>query len=330
MSNLPSNPHAPTPSLPFAIDSTMLSTYEACPRKFFFEYVLHRRAPSTSVDLHAGRSFASAIEHWRKGASPASAIAHLRSVWGPPDLYADETKALPVVALALSHYMSAFSDDHVVGLPEPAVEVHFEVPLPEMPHHPSGQPFTLCGTADSILLHMGSMWLVDEKTTKGSFSRVWGAQWLRRTQFSAYVWGLSRSHGLDLSGVLVRGIALSRTRREPSRPLGFEERHLQLESGDWASVSLREQYAPRPPHLLQEFARSLSSTLEAMLRDFEAGWWRPSGGSACTAYGRPCEFLDACLTPQPTDTVLRQFPLNRWDPKTRSSTADSPTSPSDH
>ena len=50
-------------SLPTYIDSTMMSTFRQCPRKFFTEFCLNLRPARLSIDLHAGGCFASAIEN---------------------------------------------------------------------------------------------------------------------------------------------------------------------------------------------------------------------------------------------------------------------------
>src|SRR5215213_6144536 len=50
--------------LPQHLDSTMLTAFRACPRKFYHEFVLGLRPASVSVDLHAGAAFATSLEHF--------------------------------------------------------------------------------------------------------------------------------------------------------------------------------------------------------------------------------------------------------------------------
>jgi hypothetical protein len=51
-----------TPILQPYIDSTMITCFRSCPRKFYNEFVLGLRPPGISIDLHAGGVFASAVE----------------------------------------------------------------------------------------------------------------------------------------------------------------------------------------------------------------------------------------------------------------------------
>ena len=55
-----------TAELPLHIDSTMLTCFRACPRKFYYEFVLGLRPARTSIHLHAGGAIATAIETVRK------------------------------------------------------------------------------------------------------------------------------------------------------------------------------------------------------------------------------------------------------------------------
>ena len=55
-----------TPILPAYIDSTMMSAFRSCPRKFYNEFILGLRPPGLSIDLHAGSAFAHCLEVVRK------------------------------------------------------------------------------------------------------------------------------------------------------------------------------------------------------------------------------------------------------------------------
>ena len=55
-----------TMHFPEGIDSTMLSAFDACPQKFFVEFILRRMPIGRSIHLHAGGCMASAFEKVRR------------------------------------------------------------------------------------------------------------------------------------------------------------------------------------------------------------------------------------------------------------------------
>lgn len=290
-------------NLPHVVDSTMLSTYRSCPRKFFFQYVLKAKGDDESVHLHAGAAWADAMEATRlaffdQGCSAGTAedigLAVLKDSWSDPLKYASETKNLKRMTEAFEYYHTqAFplEDEHAVPARaesgELMVEHGFSVPLGVC--HPDGQPFIFVGRADCVVQYAGGLWLLDDKTTGGSLGSNWSAQWARRAQFSGYVWAL-REEGVRIDGVLVRGLAIQKT----------QFKH-------------QEVISPRAQHQIAEWLEQTTHCLEDIKSQFGTMQWRASLGESCTDYGKECAYMQACLSPHMRD-VVDAMPKARWDP----------------
>ena len=291
--------------LPYIIDSTMLSTYRSCPRKFWAQYVVNAKGEDESVHLHAGAAWASAMEATRlayfdQGASAGTAEdigkAVLASEWGDPLQFASETKNLRRMTEAFDYYHEqAFPLEDEHAPPEKIggqlmVECSFAVPLGL--RHPDGEEFIFVGRADCVVQHAGGLWLLDDKTTGGRLGSNWESQWKRRGQFSGYVWAL-RQQGIDIDGVLVRGIAIQKT----------QFKH-------------QEVVSPRADHQVDEWLEQTHMNLKDICHQFEYDNWRASLGESCTNYGKECAYMDACLAPNTRD-VIEAMPRVRWNPQLR-------------
>jgi PD-(D/E)XK nuclease superfamily len=292
-------------NLPVILDSTMLSTYRSCPRKFWAQYVVNARGEDESVHLHAGAAWADAMEATRiaffqYGETASSAEdtgkAVLRESWGDPLKFAAETKNLKRMTEAFDYYHTQgfpLEDEHA----PPAsiggklmVECSFAVPLGL--RHPSGEEFIFVGRADCIVQHAGGLWLLDDKTTGGSLGSNWESQWKRRGQFSGYVWAL-RQQGIDIDGVLVRGLAIQKT----------QFKH-------------QEVVSPRHEFQVDEWVEQTALNVADMIEQWTSDRWRASLGESCTNYGKECAFMSACLSPHMRDSILA-MPRARWNPTTR-------------
>lgn len=283
------------------LSSSTLSLYHQCQRKYYFQQILGR-GEDDSVDLHVGKCFAAALEAGRKAffqqgksfmhaEEEAECVLHYQ--WGEPTLYASEGKNLERTALALEKYWETWempSDYRCVQ-----VEEYFEVPLGNGSY--GGRP-------DALVEGPGGLWLLDEKTTGGYLGDRWARQWTRRGQFIGYKWAYKQM-GIDVLGVIVRGVQISKSK-----------------------IAFQELPIPVPDHLIAEWLHTVQDEVyvidartEECAGDLSA--WRPDHtGSACTSYGRPCQYIDACNSPRPLEIVMA-MPKSKYDSKTREVSRDS-------
>ncbi len=276
-------------------DNTMLKDYKRCERLFYNKYEQGYIGEDESVHLHAGKCFANGVEQARVAfyegglglnESILAGGQALVDSWGDPALFASETKCLSRMMAAYEKYMDDFPIDH-----HPVhrgadgklmVECHFALPY--------SSDVTYSGTPDTVLEYGGGLWLVDEKTTGGSFTSTWIAQWKRWGQYTGYVWGLGMK-GVKLDGVLCRGIAIQKTQ-----------------------IKTIEVASPRAEWMVNEWILSTTKTIERIAKSRETDSWDGANDDNCVKYGRECEFIGQCTSPNPD---YSKFKRGTWEPLTR-------------
>lgn len=292
--------------LPQHIDSTMMTCFRSCPRKFHNEFILGLRPPGISIDLHAGACFADAIEQvyrgiWEQKLSLETALlmaqARFFVEWGdvePPE-WKKTAKTKDRVWEAVESYFNTYAPltDHVRPYfnveGKPSFEYTFAIPLEDdFPEHPDGGPFLYCGRFDMLGQYQDRPCVRDEKTTGSSIGRNWASQWDLRSQFMGYVWACQQS-GLDLDTVIVRGIAIQMT---------------QIVHAE--AIKIYSNY------LVEKWYDQLRRDMWRLIHSWDEGYFDYNLGDSCTAYGQ-CQFLNACASPNP-ENWFTEFEIRHWNP----------------
>lgn len=231
---LPERLQSFTASLPLVLDSTGITTFMACPRKFLFSKMNTLTIANKNVHLTSGGAFAAGLEAYRRAFFMAyPPVGHVKAceaaflaacdAWGDfgHDPERTGTKPFTSVISALFAYIEHYPS-HIDTLKPlfdrhdaPAsIEFSFAIPLDDFPSHPNGDPFLLAGRFDMLAIEEGTnqiLW-VDEKTTY-SFGANWSDQWRLRFQFICYTWALQRL-GYPCNGGRVRGVAMLKSRTD--------------------------------------------------------------------------------------------------------------------
>ena len=299
-------PHTPI-ALPQHIDSTMLSCFRSCPRRFFWSHIRGLHPRSRSADLHAGGCFASALERFYHELSKGKTVDESKLAmfstftreWGDYVAPDKNPKSQDNMWVALDDYVRTYPPaiDRFQFLKNPdgspTAEFSFAIPLDfdGFPLHPSGEPFIYTGRTDGLGLYDGKiLCFKDEKTTKSIGAR-WADQWNLRGQFIGYTWA-GKMSGLDIEHILVRGVGI--LMREIK----------QIEILKHYSQTLRDRW----------FAQ-LRRDLERLVSCWNDGFFDMNFGESCTAYGA-CPFVPLCESPTPemwTDT----YEVRHWNPLNR-------------
>jgi hypothetical protein len=301
--------------LPIYVDSTMLTCYRSCGQKFYKEFVLGRRPPGLSIDLHAGACFATAIETIRKlvfkDKKPfheALILAHaaFAQAWGDFQIPAHKTTAKTFDRMweAVEDYFATYSPltDHVqpymAANGDPTLEYTFAIPLEPatmyedqlhkpFPLHPNGSPFLYCGRFDMLGAMNGRPIPVDEKTSGRSADVNWAEQWNLRNQFMGYVWAC-RQCGLDVDSLMVRGTSILKTK-----------------------IGQAEAVKTYSKDLLTRWHEQLRRDMWRLRRSWDEGYWDYNFGDTCTSYGN-CIFMTSCQTGNPQ--WLQELEVRKWNP----------------
>ena len=297
------------PPFPMVLDSTIISAFRSCPRKAFLEYVLHFKSRVPSVHLHAGACFAKGLEVLRQryyvdGDSSDEALTEaLRAMvvfWGDYQEPDGHAKSLTRMLGALEYYANvAFPLDNEKAPPAVlpsgarAIEFSFNEPI-GIDHPETGDPILYCGRMDQICNFAGGLYGEDDKTTS-SLGPTWGNQWDLRSQFTGYVWGAQRS-GLELSGFLVRGISILKTKYDHMPALTV-----------------------RPQWQVDRWLEQTRHDIARMIECWRAGYWDYNIDTACDYYGG-CPFKQVCLSQDPEPWLESAFERRVWDPVGRKET----------
>lgn len=300
--------------LPQHIDSTMLSSFRSCPRKFYHEYILGLRTPDTKVDLYAGAALASALEAFytsvfSRGEETALALKHAfvaySTSWGdnPKEPASDSPKSFDRMWEAVADYLRTYPPhtDHI----QPYISEHgaatsefsFAIPLdpqtyPGFPLHPTtGEPFVYCGRFDMLGSYLGRPCVRDEKTTKYA-GATWADQWDLRAQFLGYVWACQQS-GFDLDTVVVRGIVIQKTQ-----------------------IKQLEAIKIYPQFIVDRWFTQLQRDVSRLVDCWQLGYYDYNFGESCVAYSG-CTYRSVCRS-QHSDAWMREYRVLRWNPLARS------------
>jgi hypothetical protein len=291
-------------NFPEVVSSSLISTFKSCALKARYTHFDHWAPRTSSVHLHAGGAFATALEaarraHFIDGKPPAEAVgigaAALIRAYGDYEPPADSPKSLEAMLGALDFYFDRWplgqgAVPHRFSDTLQGIEFSFLEPLP-ITHPQTGNDILFSGRADQIVDYAGGIYIEDDKTTS-SLGASWPRQWTHRSQFSSYTWAAHRA-GIPSKGVLVRGVAILKTKYEAQEVL-----------------TTRSSF---------EVERWYISTLKVVSR-MVAAWlnddFEPDLDDACSAYGG-CQYLDVCKSPNPDEWLPLQFVRRAYDPITR-------------
>lgn len=296
-----------TPILPPFIDSTMMSLFRSCPRKFYYEFILGLRPPGRSIDLHAGGVFAHCLEVVRKeiyinGRTLPEAIlranAAFEIAWGDfviPE-HKKTNKRPDRVWAAVESYFETYVPqfDHIqpyyVG-GKPTFEFTFAIPLdlPGFPLHPvSGEPFLYAGRFDLLGEYLGLPIVEDDKTSGTGHYANWSEKWDLRSQFIGYTWACQQL-GIPVNDVAVRGVGIQITQ-----------------------IAHAEAIKPYSNALRARWLEQLRRDLIRLATSWNEGYFDYNLGESCTDFGN-CIFTQPCQSPEP-EPWLKTFEVKRWNP----------------
>lgn len=301
------------------IDSSMLSTWRACRRKFFWSYVHSLYPTGKSVHLIAGGAFAAGMEAARRvafqdigGRRPnhddllEAAFNAFLIEWGDYEAPEDSPKSFWNTFQALAWYLKRNPPAEDVVQPliradgTPAVEYTFSIPIEEGPKHPeTGDPFLFVGRFDLLGNYQGLPCVQDEKTTSG-IGFAWMNQWKLRGQFMGYIWACQQAGIQNLNTAVVRGIAILKGEYKDAIVI---EQYPQFLIDRWYEMLL---------HDLHEIVAAYKLACKLDGNNDEQQAYPYNFADACSSYGG-CAFLTLCGVKDPKP-FFSNYVRHRWNP----------------
>lgn len=318
MTSAPS-PFSPSlPTFQVAWDSTSLSWFKRCARRYQYHMLEGWQSRGKGIHLYFGGLYASGVELYArlrsKGQSHDDAVLAViawaleaSGEFGPDETDAmSDTRGLEVWHAWESNdpYKNRYTllrtlvwnlDDRdespwrTVQLAngQPAVELSFNFPAFEV----AGHTISLSGHGDSIVENAGQKWWLDDKTTKSDLNAQYFAQYTPGNQMSLYAVAGSVVLGAPVSGVLVRAA------------------QIQVHGSKFAT-----QQVPRSKPVLDEWLADTQRWVELAHSYAVAGHW-PMNDTSCGDYGG-CPFRKVCsVSPSHRQSWLEaDFERRNWNP----------------
>lgn len=291
---------------PEVLDSSILATAKACPHKFFREYVQDWKPKEQSVHLVAGAAFASGLEAARSAfytdglpAPEAETIgaAALIQHYGDFECPEDSAKSASRMIGALEYYFEQYplgqdgTEPITLANGKRGIEISFAEPLPVL-HPVTGNPLIYSGRLDMAVMYAGQIFGEDDKTAS-SLGATWSRQWDLRSQFTGYCWGLSRVAGIDVSGFLIRGVSILKTKYDTQQAITY-----------------------RPKWMIDEWFEGTCELAQELVNLWKRQYFRKTLDHACTDFGG-CGFRQVCLSKEPESWLETHYQRRRWNPLTR-------------
>jgi PD-(D/E)XK nuclease superfamily protein len=306
MSNLIQFPHV--------IDNSMRKELVKCEMAAHYKYEMGLRANEQSrVDLHAGKSFAKAMEvmrlaYYRDALSPYDAlqqgIAAVYAAYGSFEPPAKSNKTAGRMAGALAYYAQEcpLADEELTPIrfgDQLGIEVSFDYSIP-IAHPDTGVDLRYAGRFDMAALDISNRaWVVDEKTTS-QMGDKWANQWPLDSQMTGYCWGLQRKlqeHNLpyEVAGAVINGIAI--------RLRDYEHGRFETQRQDWE---------------IDRWYRQMLSDIARWKYAYQDRHHDQALDHACAQYNNPCEFMPLCKSRNPERLIDGSYTVEWWNPLERS------------
>lgn len=275
------------------LDNSAVNTFNECPRKFYYQYVLHFQKP-ISAALHFGRVWHKMLDTWyTTGGDVLKAQAAGGLEWGTLEFTSDH-RTLARALEAFGKYVKTYGtrDEHsqTIGLAEgaPLVEMAFMVQWDEI-------PLPYVGKIDRVIRGINMRRYVwDHKTV----SRM-DASFFRAFEMSSQMIGymqLTRLMTLEsVAGVVINAYNITPTGKSDR----FERMTLEVPEArvdHWATVTLPTQ-------------------MYAIISAHETDTWHQNHASCSGKYGL-CHYFDVCTLPEKRRQSFLElnFEVREWNP----------------
>lgn len=257
----------------WAWSATLLESFKACPRLFYYQFILQVRPTGMNIHLSFGDFYHRALELYDRERSAdrfrshTDAMVHtvdwlMRATWGWES--GNPNKSRETVVRSVIWYLEEFADDplETVQLENgtPAVELSFRLELTDR--------VVLAGHLDRVVRYQGDTFVSDRKTTTSALSSYYFSRYEPDTQMSLYTAASRIIYKAPVKGVIIDAAQVGVTFTRFARTFTF-----------------------RNDEQLDEFLASAKWWIAQVPAAKAAGW--PMNEASCSRYGG-CAFRSVC------------------------------------
>lgn len=287
----------------WAWDSTSLSSFVTCPRKYYLSMLQGWTSEQRSVHLVFGGHYASALEHFHKHRAAGTEYDDalrlvvkeaLENTWdreaNAPQDWLHASKTRDTLIRSIVWYLEHFKDDPmqtvILSDGRAAVEYSFSVDLNE--------DYVYCGHIDRLVTYgdNSDIYVQDQKTTGAQITPRFFEGYSPDYQMTGYTWAGQIIFSMPVKGVVIDAAYIA---------VGF--------------TAFGRQPVTRSEKQLEEFRVEVLHYIEQAKRCHETGYY-PMNRTACGNYGG-CEFKKICSAVPGIRSNLLEGSFrkrDRWDP----------------
>ncbi len=292
-----------TKGIQFAWDSTSISLYKTCPRKYYYTiikgYVPKIVPPPLAFGIHLHtllQTWHQLVELGMPKDTSLMRVVKLAGLLGETLPPGDTARTKETLVRSIVWYLDQFWEDKAVtvkcagGLP--AVEYHFQLPFMLY----NDQVVYICGHIDRLVTWQNQVYVCDYKTTKYALDKRFFDQFKPSTQMALYTTAchliahqtsdLPSAHGVIIDGIQL-GVNFTRFARQIV-PFSLEE--------------------------IDEYIQDLKHWITQAMNACKTGVFLPNE-TACNNYSG-CHFRDICAKPQARREMFLEgsFKKRTWNP----------------
>jgi PD-(D/E)XK nuclease superfamily len=300
------------PTLQIYIDSSSLSEFKICPRRYYYSMVLGRQPSAENIHLTFGTLLHKAVEMYHKARFHRDGgLTHIDALrasvkwlmkvtwdkennrpWSSGDKYKNRFTLIRTVVWYLDIHQEDLLTTALLQDGRPAVELPFTIDSGYSSF--TGEEFRLCGTLDRIAIFQPdkNYYVTDIKTTQSTMGDFYFKKFTPDNQVSTYSIAGSIAYNMPVQGLIIDGIQIA---IEFSR---FERALIE-----------------RSQSQLTEWQEDLGYWLMNLNHCAETENW-PRNDSACNLYGG-CPFRAVCSQSNPnaaTQVLMGAYRERIWDP----------------
>lgn len=300
----------------FAWDSTSLTAFVTCPRKYFYSVLQGWTSELKSAHLVFGGHYATALEHFHKfraqgieydDALRAVVREALYNTWthdiaengdpipgtGAPQDWLHNTKTRDTLIRSIVWYLEHYKDDAmqtvILSDGRAAVEYSFSIELSD--------EYLYCGHIDRLVTYgdNADIYVQDQKTSGSTITPRYFDGYSPDYQMTGYTWAGQIIFNMPVKGVVIDAAQIA---------VGF--------------TAFSRQPVTRSERQLEEFRHEALHYIKQAKACHESGYY-PMNRTACGNYGG-CEFRRICsAVPGVRDNLLQGgfVKRDRWDPLQR-------------
>jgi hypothetical protein len=299
------------------LDNTKRSTYQTCPRKYYWSHVMGLVPIFGSTALRYGSAWHGILEGYythvmqngwlHDGKALEAGIMLGKKVWDEESVtrtFSDDYRTFENLTKSFLTYLNHFS--YEVGMLEViATEQVFEIEMgPEGPEEATLFPwledgFLFTGRLDMQVMMNGAPWLVENKTT-GQWLSTQTERLNRSAQLIGYNYAGAKTLNFKPEGSLINIHHLSARKNKAEQ---------------WGEPKIDFARVPQifPAGDVFQWRRSLLHTANQIAFSFITGHW-PMQFDSCYQYGR-CAYTSLCEQNRPLEETQTEgmYTCQHWD-----------------